>query len=86
MIHCLHLAAAREGPLSCRRDSKLEGNVLIRIHSEVKVARHSVGWQPSTTFTEIRASVAAQGGLGPRHAKDHDKTTEGVEYRAEDES
>jgi len=56
------------------------------LYDEVKVARHSVGWQPTTTFREIRASVAAQGGLGPRSAKNNEKTTEGVEYRGEEES
>lgn len=58
------------------------------LYDEVKVARHSVGWKPTTTFREIRASVAAQGGLGPRDmsTKDHEKRTEGVEYRAENES
>jgi SP family sugar:H+ symporter-like MFS transporter len=38
------------------------------LYAEVKVARQSVGWRPTTTFTEIRASVAAQGGLGPKTA------------------
>jgi len=52
--------------------------------SEVKIARHSVGWEPKTTFREIRASVAAQGGLGPGIGED-EKTT-GVEYKNEDES
>src|SRR5436305_14568191 len=32
------------------------------LYSEVKVAHKSVGWQPTTTFREIRASIAAQGG------------------------
>ena len=60
------------------------------LYDEVKVARKSVGWQPTTTFTEIRASVAAQGGLGPRQGGvvkgHHEKTEENAEYRAEDES
>jgi hypothetical protein len=54
----------------------------------VKVASRSVGWQPTTTFREIRASVAAQGGLGP-HIQvkgEHEKAVEGVEYRGEDDS
>lgn len=55
-------------------------------YSEVKVARHSVGWKPTTTFREIRASVAAQGGMGPPAVKESEKTQEGVEYRGEDES
>jgi hypothetical protein len=59
------------------------------VNSEVKVARKSVGWRPTTTFREIRASVAAQGGLGPsavgKH-EDHEKVAEGVEYRGDQES
>lgn len=35
------------------------------LYDEVTVARRSVGWRPKTTFREIRASVAAQGGRGP---------------------
>ena len=62
------------------------GEMLTRYsHSEVKVARHSVGWEPTTTFREIRASIAAQGGLGAR-PKEEEKTHEGREYRAEDDS
>ncbi|KAH8596383.1 putative glucose transporter rco-3 [Bisporella sp. PMI_857] len=33
------------------------------LYSEVSVARKSVGWKPTTTFRDIRASVAQQGGL-----------------------
>jgi MFS transporter, SP family, sugar:H+ symporter len=66
-----------------------ENDADLRLISEVKVARHSVGWQPTTTFREIRASVAAQGGLGPsgvaKH-EDHEKVAQGVEYRGEEES
>jgi MFS transporter, SP family, sugar:H+ symporter len=36
------------------------------LYSEVHIARKSVGWMPKTTFREIRASMATQGGLGPR--------------------
>jgi SP family sugar:H+ symporter-like MFS transporter len=54
----------------------------------VKVASQSVGWKPTTTFTEIRASVAAQGGLGAKVVKGanlaHDEKT--GEYRNEAES
>jgi len=35
------------------------------LYDEVKVASKSPGWTPTTTFREIRASVAAQGGMGP---------------------
>ena len=46
-------------------------------------------WRPTTTFREIRASVAAQGGLGPKAVAkqdDHEKVAEGVEYRGDEES
>ena len=59
------------------------------MYDEVKVARHSVDWRPTTTFREIRASVAAQGGLGPKAVAkqdDHEKVAEGVEYRGDEES
>jgi len=36
------------------------------LYDEVHIASKSVGWTPKTTFKEIRASMAAQGGLGPR--------------------
>jgi SP family sugar:H+ symporter-like MFS transporter len=36
------------------------------LYSEVHIAHKSVGWAPKTTFREIRASMAAQGGFGPR--------------------
>ncbi|KAE8448060.1 hypothetical protein EG329_009825 [Mollisiaceae sp. DMI_Dod_QoI] len=59
------------------------------LYDEVKVARKSVGWRPTTTFREIRASVAAQGGLG-RHGNDvkgpYDEKAEGQDYRLEHES
>jgi MFS transporter, SP family, sugar:H+ symporter len=55
------------------------------LYDEVKVASQSVGWRPTTTFTEIRASVAAQGGLGPKTGHQaHDEKT--GEYRNEAES
>lgn len=34
------------------------------LYDEVTVARKSVHWQPTTTFRNIRASMAGQGGLG----------------------
>lgn len=34
------------------------------LYADVKVARHSKGWVPKTTFREVRASMAQQGGLG----------------------
>lgn len=43
------------------------------LYDEVKVARHSVGWRPTTTFREIRASVAAQGGMGNLEAAKAEK-------------
>jgi len=57
------------------------------LYDEVKVARQSVGWRPTTTFREIRASVAGQGGVGRGGAKGaYDEKTEGTPYRAEHES
>jgi len=59
------------------------------LYDEVKVASRSVGWRPTTTFREIRASVAAQGGLGGPGLKGHhvhDEKTEGVDYRNENSS
>lgn len=59
------------------------------LYDEVKVARKSVGWEPTTTFREIRASVAAQGGVGPTHGgvvKGEKEKTQEAEYRAEYES
>jgi MFS family permease len=51
------------------------------LYAEVKVASQSVHWTPTTTFTEIRASVAAQGGLGQKGALGHHEKT--GEYRNE---
>jgi hypothetical protein len=45
------------------------------LYAEVKVASQSVHWTPTTTFTEIRASVAAQGGLGQKEALGHHEKT-----------
>ena len=60
------------------------------LYDEVKVARKSVGWTPKTTFREIRASVAGQGGMGPRHGgvmqEHNEKTEDAAEYRAENDS
>ncbi|KAH8646621.1 glucose transporter-like protein [Xylariales sp. PMI_506] len=39
------------------------------MYNEVKLASKSVHWQPRTTFTQ-RQSVAQQGGLGGKHARD----------------
>lgn len=36
------------------------------LYAEVKSARKSIGWVPKTTFREVRASMAQQGGLGGR--------------------
>jgi len=49
------------------------------LYSEVSVARHSVGWTPKTTFREIRASVAAQGGVTSERGHD-DKGLEAGHY------
>lgn len=54
------------------------------LYAEVSSARESVGWKPTTTFREIRASVAGQGGLGAKGP--YEEKTEGHEYRAEHES
>lgn len=60
------------------------------LYNEVTVARKSVNWQPTTTFRTIRASMAAQGGLGGPGAGKGSETleekTEGREYRTEHES
>lgn len=58
------------------------------LYDEVKVARNSVGWRPTTTFREIRASVAGQGGQHGHGAKGAhgEKTEGGHEYRLEHES
>lgn len=56
------------------------------LYDEVKIARKSVGWRPTTTFREIRASIAAQGGRY-RHdgiKGDDEKSHEGVEYRRDE--
>ena len=34
------------------------------LYADVSVARKSKGWVPKTTFREVRASMAQQGGLG----------------------
>jgi len=54
------------------------------LYAEVKIASRSVGWKPTTTFTEIRASVAAQGGLGPKAKHGGEEKT--AEYRNETDS
>jgi SP family sugar:H+ symporter-like MFS transporter len=38
------------------------------LYAEVKVASKSRAWRPTTTFREIRASMAGQGGQGPPKA------------------
>jgi SP family sugar:H+ symporter-like MFS transporter len=45
------------------------------LYDEVKVARKSVGWTPTMTFREIRASTAQQGGLGPKIPAGHETET-----------
>ncbi|KUJ11880.1 putative glucose transporter rco-3 [Mollisia scopiformis] len=55
------------------------------LYDEVKVARQSVGWRPTTTFREIRASVAGQGGVHGAKAP-YEEKTEGAGYSAEHES
>jgi len=56
------------------------------LYDEVKVARQSPGWQPkgSNYWTEVRASVAGQGGLGgaKRHAETDEKVGQN-EYRSD---
>jgi len=51
------------------------------LYDEVKVASQSTSWKPSTTFRQIRASVAAQGGMGEYDEKTHT----GVEHRQDAE-
>lgn len=57
------------------------------LYAEVSDARKSVGWRPTTTFREIRQSVAGQGGFAPGHGAKgaYDEKTEG-EGTAEHES
>jgi hypothetical protein len=38
------------------------------LYAEVTSARKSTRWQPTTTFREIRASIAAQGGMPAKEA------------------
>jgi sugar porter (SP) family MFS transporter len=63
------------------------------LYDEVKVARKSVGWKPTTTWREIRASTAQQGGLGPKipagnetETTHEEKLSSGPEYSADHES
>ncbi|KAI9739464.1 MAG: Plasma membrane low glucose sensor [Claussenomyces sp. TS43310] len=57
------------------------------LYEEVKVARKSVGWTPTVTFREIRASMSGQGGLGPKSGVvQEEKLGTGTDYRAENES
>ncbi|KAH6674257.1 putative glucose transporter rco-3 [Halenospora varia] len=53
------------------------------LYAEVKVASKSRAWRPTTTFREIRASIAAQGGMGggqvPATEKHHNGGAEKVE-------
>lgn len=58
------------------------------LYAEVKVASKSRAWRPTTTFREIRASIAAQGGMGgaqvPATEKHHNggaEKVEGGEYK-----
>lgn len=50
------------------------------LYAEVTVASKSRAWRPTTTFREIRASVAAQGGVGDKHSGEK---TESAEYQKE---
>jgi hypothetical protein len=52
------------------------------LYDEVKIAHKSVHWTPTTTFREIRASMAAQGGLGPQQR--HGYKAEGIDNQAAD--
>jgi SP family sugar:H+ symporter-like MFS transporter len=62
------------------------------LYDEVKVASKSVGWEPTTTWREIRASTAQQGGLGPKiqpvneMETTHEEKVSGPEYSADHES
>ena len=56
------------------------------LYDEVKVARKSVGWRPTHTFREIRASIAGPSGIKHEHENEHEKSSNGVEYRAEHDS
>lgn len=51
------------------------------LYAEVKDARKSPGWEPTTTFREMRASMAAQGGQGPKGSRfgTEDRNLEKVE-------
>jgi SP family sugar:H+ symporter-like MFS transporter len=60
-----------------------------QLYNQVKSARKSVGWRPTTTFVEIEASVVSQGSLGslgPKHGAVHEIEVEmaenGTNYRA----
>ncbi|RDW80036.1 putative glucose transporter rco-3 [Coleophoma cylindrospora] len=56
------------------------------LYAEVSVARNSVGWKPTTTFRDIRASVAHQGGVGPASKLDEKTGEHMAEYRSERDS
>ncbi|RDW92416.1 putative glucose transporter rco-3 [Coleophoma crateriformis] len=56
------------------------------LYAEVSVARNSVGWKPTTTFRDIRASVAQQGGLAPTGKVDEKTGEHMAEYRSEHDS
>jgi SP family sugar:H+ symporter-like MFS transporter len=60
------------------------------LYAEVSSARKSVGWKPTTTFREIRASVAGPGDMtidkGIHEKGAHDEKIAGTEYGAENES
>ncbi|TVY38162.1 putative glucose transporter [Lachnellula occidentalis] len=51
------------------------------LYDEVSVAKNSVHWKPTTTFRQIRASVAGHGGMGGNGYDE--KMHEGVEHRQE---
>lgn len=46
------------------------------LYAEVKIASKSRAWRPTTTFRDIRASMAQQGGQGPPGTKVHDEKHE----------
>jgi MFS transporter, SP family, sugar:H+ symporter len=54
------------------------------LYDEVKIAHKSVHWKPTTTFREIRASMAAQGGLGPQGRQGYKAGEAGAEVEKVD--
>jgi hypothetical protein len=56
------------------------------LYDEVKIANKSVGWTPTHTFREIRASVAGEGGHVGTKDVGNEKTVEGVEHKHESDA